>query len=228
MAGGVRTAQTGCLRVMDGLTDSCRALRVRAGVIFIHRTPPVRLRRPRKGTDMEADSKAAAGKSAPAGSILPCPFCGGDHLGIGRSFGCEEGNYNTAIYCARCGARGPSIYTHDKAIWTDTAFAAEQTGWNRRSNVNGEVCGASPHTSRHVVLRGIDTDKCKQIVADRLAYTVAKLIQAGHLDSRSAAADALLDYLGIGQPGEPQDVPTWMDRYEASQNASLQRQEPRQ
>ena len=57
-------------------------------------------------------------------------------------------------------------------------------------------------------------DKCKQIGADRMAYAVARLIQMGRLDSRSEAGDALLDYLGIGQPGEPQDVPTWMARYD--------------
>jgi hypothetical protein len=55
-----------------------------------------------------------------------------------------------------------------------------------------------------------------------MAYAVARLILMGRLDSRSEAGDALLDYLGIGQPGEPQDVPTWMDRYEASQNAGGQ------
>jgi hypothetical protein len=58
-----------------------------------------------------------------------------------------------------------------------------------------------------------------KIGADRLAYAVARLIQRRVLDSRSEAGDALLDYLGIGQPGEPQDVPTWMEGYEASQNA---------
>jgi hypothetical protein len=40
----------------------------------------------------------------------------------------------------------------------------------------------------------------KQIGADRLAYAVANLIQKGYLDSRSEAADALLDYLEIGTP----------------------------
>jgi hypothetical protein len=62
-------------------------------------------------------------------------------------------------------------------------------------------------------------DKCKQIGADRMAYAVARLIQMGRLDSRSEAGDALLDYLDIGHPGGPHDVPTWMRDYEASQNA---------
>jgi hypothetical protein len=63
-------------------------------------------------------------------------------------------------------------------------------------------------------------DKHKQIGADRLAYAVAKLIQSSRLDSRSEAGDALLDYLEIGQPGAPHDVPTWMARYEALQSSA--------
>lgn len=55
----------------------------------------------------------------------------------------------------------------------------------------------------------------KKIGADRLAYAVAKLIQRGHLDSRSEAGDALLDYLEIGMPGNPTTVPDWMDSYES-------------
>ena len=55
------------------------------------------------------------------------------------------------------------------------------------------------------------TDK---IGADRLAYEVAKLILAGHLDSRSGAGDALLDYLEIGTPGKASSVPTWMKSFE--------------
>ncbi len=70
-----------------------------------------------------------------------------------------------------------------------------------------------------LVLREIDMNKYKQIGADRMAYAVARLIQMGRLDSRSEAGDALLRYLNIGHPGEPRDVPTWMDCYEASQNA---------
>jgi hypothetical protein len=62
-------------------------------------------------------------------------------------------------------------------------------------------------------------DRHKQIGADRLAYAVAKLIKYNRLDSRSEAGDALLDYLEIGQPGAPKDVPTWMDRYEANDAA---------
>jgi hypothetical protein len=54
----------------------------------------------------------------------------------------------------------------------------------------------------------------QQIGADRLAYECAKLIQSGKLDSRSLVGDALLDYMEIGHPDKPQDVPTWMDNFD--------------
>lgn len=54
--------------------------------------------------------------------------------------------------------------------------------------------------------------------ADRLAYECARIIQAGHLDSRSGIGDALLDYLEIGAPGGPSDVPAWIRKYESKQN----------
>ena len=52
-----------------------------------------------------------------------------------------------------------------------------------------------------------------KIGADRLAYECAHMVCSGELDSRSTVADALIDYMGIGMPGEPQDVPTWMNEY---------------
>lgn len=58
---------------------------------------------------------------------------------------------------------------------------------------------------------GIATMKLRG--ADRLAYAVAKLTCRNALDQRSEAADALLDYLGIGGHGGPADVPTWMKQY---------------
>ena len=54
--------------------------------------------------------------------------------------------------------------------------------------------------------------------ADRLAYEVAKLVVNGKLDARSAASDALLDYLMIGQLGAPSTVPAWMHEYELRTN----------
>jgi hypothetical protein len=61
-------------------------------------------------------------------------------------------------------------------------------------------------------------DTVKEIGADRLAYECAKLIEAGHLDTRSGMADALLDYLDIGHPGGAKDVPTWMESYKNQHN----------
>lgn len=55
--------------------------------------------------------------------------------------------------------------------------------------------------------------------AKRLAYAVALLIEGRIIGSRSAAADALLDYLGVGGPGGPRDVPTWITEYEAAKAA---------
>jgi hypothetical protein len=64
--------------------------------------------------------------------LKPCPFCGGSDLGIGR--GTEgRGGYPTYVYCGTCGAQGPWIYTSDRGIWTCTALACEQTGWNKRA-----------------------------------------------------------------------------------------------
>ena len=50
--------------------------------------------------------------------------------------------------------------------------------------------------------------------ADKLAYAVAKCIENKALDERSAPADALLDYLCVGQPGGPMTVPEWVRQYE--------------
>jgi len=47
--------------------------------------------------------------------------------------------------------------------------------------------------------------------ADRLAYEVALLVTSGRIGERSAAADALLDYLQIGWFDGPEDVQAWTD-----------------
>jgi hypothetical protein len=63
-----------------------------------------------------------------------CPFCGNNNdLGVGRGTEDREG-YPTYVYCADCGAQGPWIYTRDKAVFTCTAVACEETGWNRRDD----------------------------------------------------------------------------------------------
>ena len=64
-------------------------------------------------------------------------------------------------------------------------------------------------------------DKIKQIGADRLAYEVCRLVQNRVIGTRSAAGDALLDYLEIGHVGGPRDVPSWMDKFENSQKIHL-------
>lgn len=68
--------------------------------------------------------------------LEPCPFCGNDDLGIGRSTEDREG-YPTYVYCETCGAQGPWIYTRDKAVFTCTMIACEMTGWNRRTDEAG-------------------------------------------------------------------------------------------
>lgn len=50
--------------------------------------------------------------------------------------------------------------------------------------------------------------------ADRLAAAVARLIKIGHLDARSEAGDALLDYMKIGGLDGPKDVAEWIAKYE--------------
>jgi hypothetical protein len=49
--------------------------------------------------------------------------------------------------------------------------------------------------------------------ADKLAYEVAKCIERGVIGTRSGPADALLDYLNIGN-GEFKSVPQWVEFYE--------------
>lgn len=58
--------------------------------------------------------------------------------------------------------------------------------------------------------------RIEKIGADRLAYECARQVIANNIDSRSGIGDALLDYLRIGQPGQPDSVPEWMDQYEKS------------
>jgi hypothetical protein len=68
----------------------------------------------------------------------PCPFCGSnEYLGIGRGKKGLDG-YPTFVYCTKCRAQGPKIYTTDKGIWTSTFLACEKTGWNNRETKNEE------------------------------------------------------------------------------------------
>ena len=79
----------------------------------------------------------------------------------------------------------------------------------------------------NIAIRGKDM-VARQVVraadsrgADRLAYAVASLVKNGKLDARSAVADALLDYLGVGGLDGPKDVPTWMVEHESTQAKGL-------
>jgi hypothetical protein len=56
-----------------------------------------------------------------------------------------------------------------------------------------------------------------KLAADSLAYEVAKCIERGVIGTRSGPADALLDYLAIGQSDGAQSVPEWVERYESKQ-----------
>lgn len=49
--------------------------------------------------------------------------------------------------------------------------------------------------------------------ADRLAFEVGLTIQTRTCNARSRVADALLDYLCVGNPGGPETVPEWMEQY---------------
>lgn len=49
--------------------------------------------------------------------------------------------------------------------------------------------------------------------ADALAFACARQVCAGRIDARSAIGDALLNYLPVGAPGGPTDVPEWMGKY---------------
>jgi predicted kinase len=51
--------------------------------------------------------------------------------------------------------------------------------------------------------------------ADELAYRCAREVVSGRLDARSPIADALLDYLRVGESGGPPDAITWMREYES-------------
>jgi hypothetical protein len=50
--------------------------------------------------------------------------------------------------------------------------------------------------------------------ADNLAYFVGRLVVNGHLDARSGAADALLEYLNIGGVDGPSTVPEWLESHD--------------
>lgn len=58
----------------------------------------------------------------------------------------------------------------------------------------------------------------QKIAADKLAYAVAKCVERGALNERSGPADALLDYLEIGnRPDSFTSVPQWVAWYESQQ-----------
>jgi hypothetical protein len=61
--------------------------------------------------------------------------------------------------------------------------------------------------------------KMKLIAADRLAYSVAKLVVRGVLDTRSGPADELLVYLNVGGVNGPASVPEWIVMYETLQES---------
>ena len=66
-------------------------------------------------------------------TIKPCPYCGSTDLGIGKGNPVHDG-HPTYVFCDRCDARGPWIYTAGAGIvMTDLAFACEKTGWNKRA-----------------------------------------------------------------------------------------------
>lgn len=64
-------------------------------------------------------------------------------------------------------------------------------------------------------IRELEHELIWRRAADKLAYTVAKLVDRRVLDARCPAADALLDYLEIGAPDKPSTVPEWMQQYES-------------
>ena len=64
--------------------------------------------------------------------------------------------------------------------------------------------------------------KPKNAAADRLAYHVAMLVLHRVIDARSAAADALLDYLEVGGLDGPKSVPEWVEGYEARKEVKSQ------
>ncbi len=55
--------------------------------------------------------------------------------------------------------------------------------------------------------------------ANRLAYHCARAVVRGDIGSRSTIGDALLDFLEVGGLDGPNDVPTWIAKYEAAQAA---------
>lgn len=52
--------------------------------------------------------------------LLPCPFCGGEDLGVSNGDASDDW---CAIYCRECFASGPHNYTDDHA----------SKGWNTRA-----------------------------------------------------------------------------------------------
>lgn len=116
-------------------------------------------------------------------SLRPCPnpWCGSNDLEYHPS---EDGT-NGWYGCIQCGLIGPTAWTPDmEAANADDAREAEARRlWNDRQD--------SPMDQR---------------AADRLVRVIDAEIRAGRLDSRSAIADARLDYERV-QPNEPEDKP---------------------
>ncbi len=80
---------------------------------------------------------------------------------------------------------------------------------------NSTVADASVHP---VVMR--PRKSVKEIAADKLAYECARQIELRRIGERSGIGDALLNYMEIGFPGGPDDVPSWMAEYRRMNNIS--------
>ena len=50
--------------------------------------------------------------------------------------------------------------------------------------------------------------------ADRMAREIARLVDLKRIDARSAAADALLDYLQVGSVDGSKSVNEWCEKYD--------------
>lgn len=85
-------------------------------------------------------------------------------------------------------------------------------GWGRAARVLIERC-----TEVDRLRESVDRSKEHLEDADRLAFEVATAIRGGKIATRSRIDDALLDYLEIGAPGRPLDVPAWCDKHEEAQ-----------
>ena len=70
-----------------------------------------------------------------------------------------------------------------------------------------------PNADSHVKVLERDYESLKY-KADRLAYSIARLVMTGVVDTRSFASDELLVYLNIGGSDGPDSVPQWIKEYE--------------